>query len=121
MKAVLLVENCSAHKIGELDLPNNLKLLFFPANVTSTRYPADMGMVAFIKVGYNIIVLTLLLNIFDSEGGYESAHQYCARQACGAFHRSVCLNICNDDVHNLDEHFRSHLQNQKYLGGGLTI
>ena len=29
VKAVLLVDNCSAHKIGESDLPKNLKLLFF--------------------------------------------------------------------------------------------
>ena len=41
--------------------------------MTSNHQPADMGMIASLKVGYRTKMLEKLLAIFDEEGGYERA------------------------------------------------
>ena len=42
----------------------------------SNHQPADMGMVALVKVGYKMLLLRKLLSFFGIKGGYESAgHQ----------------------------------------------
>ena len=70
---------------------------YFQQNVTSTRQPTDMGMIASLKVGYKIMVLTLLLKIFDAEDGYESAHQD------RAHHHRGCWGIhYGGKIHMLD-------------------
>ncbi|CAB9505697.1 expressed unknown protein [Seminavis robusta] len=40
--------------------------------MTNTYQPADMGMIAALKVGYKCIMLSTLLDLFDVEGGYEA-------------------------------------------------
>ena len=70
---LLLLDNCSAHKVDEGRLPPNIHILFIPPNVTNTHQPADMGMIASLKVGYKTKMLSTLLDIFDEEGGYERA------------------------------------------------
>jgi len=76
VRALLLLDNCSAHKLSEAQLrmlPEWLKIVFLPPNVTNRSQPADMGMIASLKVGYKTIMLGKLLDIFDEEGGYEEA------------------------------------------------
>jgi hypothetical protein len=41
--------------------------------MTSNYQPADMGMIASLKIGYKAIMLQKLLDIFDEEGGFEGA------------------------------------------------
>jgi hypothetical protein len=74
VKAVLLMDNCSAHDIDASDVPANLLLIFLPPNMTSMHQPADMGMIASLKVGYKMGMLTKLLAIFDTKGGHTAAH-----------------------------------------------
>ena len=50
-----------------------LKIVFLPPNVTNKHQPADMGMIASLKVGYKTKILMQLLEVFDKEGGYEEA------------------------------------------------
>jgi hypothetical protein len=71
--AILLLDNCSAHKIDMNILPAWLKIVFFPPNVTNKHQPADMGMINALKVGYKTKMMTQLLEVFDQEGGYEDA------------------------------------------------
>jgi hypothetical protein len=53
VKAILLLDNCSAHTdLDESRLPKKLIIHFLPPNVTSCHQPADMGIIAAIKVGY---------------------------------------------------------------------
>ena len=80
---VLLLDNCSAHKVDTARLPSNLNILFLPPNVTNTHQPADMGMIASLKVGYKTKMLSTLLDIFDAEGGYERAKVLRSRQRVG--------------------------------------
>ena len=80
---VLLLDNCSAHKVDEGRLPPLLHLVFLPPNVTNTHQPADMGMIASLKVGYKSKMLMGLLDVFDAEGGFERAGVERARQRRG--------------------------------------
>jgi len=82
VRCILLLDNCSAHDIDLEEVKaftkGKLIIFFFPPNVTNTHQPADMGMIASMKVGYRVIMMTKLLDLFDAEGGYEQA--YCARR-----------------------------------------
>ena len=80
---ILLLDNCSAHKIDETRLPRKLHIVFLPPNVTNTHQPADMGMIASLKVGYKSKMLMGLLDVFDAEGGFERAAVERARQRPG--------------------------------------
>ena len=70
---ILLLDNCPAHKISKDDYHALLIIFFLPPRVTSRHQPADMGMIASLKVGYKVRMLKILLSIFDVEGGYASA------------------------------------------------
>jgi hypothetical protein len=70
---ILILDNCTAHKIDEALLPTWLHLIFLPPNMTSNFQPADMGMIASLKIGYKAIMLRKLLDIFDAEGGFDGA------------------------------------------------
>ena len=83
VNAILLLDNCSAHKIDEKLLPRNLHILFLPHNVTNRHQPADMGMIAGLKVGYKSLYLRTLLEIFDAPGGYEHAAEERKKQRRG--------------------------------------
>ena len=75
VNAILLLDNCSAHKINMKSIPERLTIHFFPPNVTHSHQPADMGMISTLKVGYRIFMLEKLLSIFDVEGGYKWAYK----------------------------------------------
>jgi len=72
---ILILDNFSGHKaLFEGDwLPDQIKPIFLPANVTSNHQPADMGMIAALKVGYKGALLRAYLDLFDIDGGYEDA------------------------------------------------
>jgi hypothetical protein len=69
VKCILLLDNCSAHKdlhlVAGFVKPINLIILFFPPNVTSRHQPADMGIIAVMKVGYKSRMLGILLDLYD--------------------------------------------------------
>ena len=76
VRAILLLENCSVYKLKEdqlLMLPEWLKIVFLPPNSTNRSQPANMGMIASLKIEYKTIMIGKLLDIFDKEGVYEEA------------------------------------------------
>lgn len=76
LKAILLLDNCAAHtKLDPTHLPKNLIIHFFPSNVTSLHQPADMGIIATMKVGYRTLMLTQLLDVFDAPNGFKNAEE----------------------------------------------
>jgi hypothetical protein len=83
---ILLLDNCSAHKIDRKDIhacETKLFIIFFPPNMTSNHQPVDMGQILSLKVGYCAIMLRNLLAIFDVEGGLEKAAVLHMRQRRG--------------------------------------
>ena len=95
---VLLLDNFSGHKdLGLGMLPNNLHIVFFPPNVTNSHQPANMGLIAALKVGYKSKMLEVLLGIFDEVGGFEEATRVRRQQRRG------CKGIdCGGKAHVLD-------------------
>ena len=83
VNAILILDNCTAHKIDEKYLPKHLHILFLPPNVTNRHQPADMGMIAATKVGYKSLYLRTLLEIFDAPGGFEHAAEERKKQKRG--------------------------------------
>lgn len=78
VRCVLILDNCPAHKSLEhpeyckaRGIPAEIIFLFFPPNLTCHLQPADMGIIAVLKVGYKIILLTTLLPLFEEENAYE--------------------------------------------------
>jgi DDE superfamily endonuclease/Tc5 transposase DNA-binding domain len=70
---ILILDSCPAHKINAALLPSWCHIIFLPPNMTSNYQPADMGMIASLKIGYKLTMLRKLLEIFDEEGGFEGA------------------------------------------------
>ena len=72
---ILLLDNFSAHtKItDDPRIPNKLHIVFFPPNCTSFMQPADMGMIATLKIGYRMKMLDILLNVCDTIETYNKA------------------------------------------------
>jgi len=71
---ILLLDNCKAHTdLNKSRLPQKLVIPFFPPNCTSFMQPADMGMIAGLKVGYRVLILKKLLAICDDEELYKDA------------------------------------------------
>lgn len=53
---LLTLDNCSAHKISSLQL-TNVKIKFFPSNMTSRLQPLDQGIIAVVKKNYRKYLL----------------------------------------------------------------
>ena len=83
MYCILLLDNCTAYNIDLTLIPSRIIIIFFPPNVTNRFQPADMRMIAALKVRYRIIILGKLLDIFDTDGGYEEAVIRRAQQPSG--------------------------------------
>ena len=83
VNAILILDNCSAHKIDISKISKKITIKFLPPNVTSRHQPTDMGMIAALKTGYKALFLRQLLEIFDVPGGYEQAAVCRARQKKG--------------------------------------
>jgi hypothetical protein len=56
-KAMLLLDDCTAHDINPSDIPGRLLIIFLPPNMTSVHQPADMGMITTLKVGCKMQLL----------------------------------------------------------------
>ena len=84
---ILLLDNCSAHKLSDEKFvvleERNILVHFLPSNLTSKRQPADMGMIASLKVGYKTLMLNQLLDIFDEEGKFGLAGERRKQQTAG--------------------------------------
>ena len=59
-KIVLLVDNCSAH--CEIKNLKNIKLVFFPPNVTSVLQPMDQGIIRSLKCHYRKLLILHHIN-----------------------------------------------------------
>ena len=69
--AVLILDNYLAHNI---DMPNFspcLTINFLPRYVMNKHQPADMGVIAVLKVGYKSLLLQTFLGGFATTGGYK--------------------------------------------------
>lgn len=116
-KAILLLDNCTAHKINMEFLPDWLKIVFLPPNVTNTHQPADMGIIASLKVGYKTSMLMQLLEIFDREGGYEEAARLrqSTRKGCRGLRLGGKATVL-DAMHILDEIWKKDARYAKVEG-----
>ena len=87
--ALLILDNCTAHNSLDADefkrkhnIPKKLIIVFLPKNVTSRSQPADMGMVATLKVGYRYLMLNKLLSVYDANT-FENLDKARSRQKRG--------------------------------------
>ena len=83
VNAILILDNCAAHQIHMSLLPPKLTIKFLPPNVTSRYQPADMGMISSLKIGYKMLLLKRLLEMFDADGGYELVAEQRTKQKGG--------------------------------------
>ena len=83
VNAILILDNCSAHKIDISKISSKITIKFLPPNMMSRHQPADMGMIAGLKTGYKALFLRQLLQICDVPGGYKQAAVCRARQKRG--------------------------------------
>jgi hypothetical protein len=110
ISCLLLLDNCPAHSnLDREKLPSKLVILFFPPNCTSFLQPADMGMIACLKVGYKATMLRRLLAICDDDSLYQEALEAGAKarrgckglEYCGKAHlldaMEICASIWNED------------------------
>jgi hypothetical protein len=117
---LLLLDSCPAHaNLDKNKLPSKLVILFFPPNCTSLLQPADMGMIACLKVGYKANMLRRLLAICDNDSLYQEALEAGQRARrgcrgldyCGKAHlldaMEICLAIWNkDDTYAMEDSIR---------------
>jgi hypothetical protein len=50
-------------------------IMYLPPNLTSRFQPADMGVITSLKVGYKILLLRTLLDVFDQKDGFKKAER----------------------------------------------
>ena len=83
INSILTLDNCTAHDIKHFCLPTRIGIKFLPQKVTCPHQQADMGIIASFKVGYKVLCLWKLLEIFDTPGGFEKAAVARKRQLRG--------------------------------------
>jgi hypothetical protein len=109
--AILLLDNCSVQtNLDTLLLPQNLEIKYFQENVT--HQPADMGIIASLKVGYKLSMLETLLATFDVEGGCKKTAKAHRRQKLGCKGLQYGGKACVLDTMNLLDNIWS--QDGKY-------
>ena len=67
-KIIMLLDNCTPHKVN-LKL-NNIKLVFFPPNVTSKLQPLDQGIINEVKKSYRANLVRKLIEKMDKQEEY---------------------------------------------------
>ena len=70
VNAILMLDNCCAHKIDDKHVPKNLNICFIRLNVKNRHQPAHMGMIDGTKVGCKSNYLCLSMKIFYAPGSY---------------------------------------------------
>ena len=87
MPCVLLLDNLSAHKLSDEEFyvleEHNVFISFLPPNPTRKIQPSDMVMIASLEVGYKMLMLNQLLDLFYEEGGFELAGERRKLQRAG--------------------------------------
>jgi hypothetical protein len=64
-KVLLLVDNCSAHRTGDLSL-SNVNVHFLPPNTTAHLQPLDAGIIRAFKAHYRARLLAHVIGQFDA-------------------------------------------------------
>ena len=64
------MDNCSTHNQG-FDL-SNIKVVYFPPNVTSVLQPLDQGIICSFKANYRKELVSLIINNFYNEIDFNS-------------------------------------------------
>lgn len=67
MKAVLFLDNCSAHPGPNVLSANGIQVYFLPANTTSILQPMDQGIIQNIKLKYSSLLLKSILQGQESD------------------------------------------------------
>jgi len=80
---ILVLDNCTAHNVDLTRINHNIHIVFLPPKVTNKHQPADMGMIGSLKLGYRMLYLHTLLELFDREGGFEEAAELRKKQKRG--------------------------------------
>jgi hypothetical protein len=69
---VLLICNCSPQTNLEKKFPREfINTISLPPNAISCFQPANMGMIALLELGYKVLLLGTLLDIFDQPEGFK--------------------------------------------------
>src|SRR5882757_661283 len=63
-KALLFVDNCSAHPKMEL---SNVQIVFLPPDTTAGLQPLDMGIIRSLKSGYRRQLVHKLIELLDNK------------------------------------------------------
>ena len=77
---VLLLDHCPAHiDLHQceypVELPEKLKIIYFPVNMSRKRHPAEGGAIGSIKLGYKLKMASSVLALFDLLGGFQGAQE----------------------------------------------
>ena len=73
MLCILILDNYSAHDIDMTQFLSKLIIKFLPPNINNIHQPTGMRMIVSLKFEHKSLYLRILLDILDSEGGYEQA------------------------------------------------
>jgi len=93
-KIILLIDNCSAHPdINELLV--NIKLVFLPANTTSVLQPLDQGIIKNFKFHYRKMLLSKMLQCYDSGIDFSVSILDAMRLIHTAWNSVSCHTITN--------------------------
>lgn len=65
-KIVLFIDNCTAHPQDINSVLNNVKVVFFPPNVTSILQPMDQGVIKNLKLHYRKRILKKITTIVEN-------------------------------------------------------
>ena len=76
--SLLILENCSSHKdldesevARKFGLLDKLCIILLPPNLTSRIQPADMGIIAALKVGYKLFMVRSLIVVYEDQNFKE--------------------------------------------------
>lgn len=77
---VLLLDHCPAHiDLNQVEydvpLPENLKIVYFPVNMSRRRHPAEGGIIGTLKLAYKLKMVSSVLALFDILGGFHGAQE----------------------------------------------
>lgn len=80
---ILLLDNCSEHNVSKDKSSRYIIILSLPSSVTRWHQPADTGIIASLKVRYQVKIQDILLSLIEASGGYKSASIARALQPSG--------------------------------------
>lgn len=122
---LLLVDNCSAHKV-EVEL-RAIELVFLPANTTAALQPMDQGVIKVLKSFYRRHVLEKLLLCSDNEKSYTvtlltalhmlvRAWNQVTTETIANCYRHCGFGALNADANEVEEDVRAPVHVREVLG-----